>query len=237
MDQHEFVARCYINYTELGLETGNPDDGIWQDAHYPAPDPEGDTTIPMLFDDHQQQGLYQSEEWGRCCFFLGDAKKFLTHGPFVPNWFDLWDLYDKWSQLHLAEISVKGSISAHKERNEQGQSLLGVKNGENLSKLHEEKDEFGRSIHALKACEKIHSEKNEFGKSVTGVKAANTTNKIIHLEKNEDGKSVIAVKAGKSTSSQRWMCLKTGHISTPGGLTPYQRSRGINTNLRIRLTD
>ena len=42
-------------------------------------------------------------------------------------------------------------------------------------------------------------------------------------------------KGGISTSSQRWRCLQTGHISTPGALTNYQRKRGISTSLRERV--
>ena len=42
-------------------------------------------------------------------------------------------------------------------------------------------------------------------------------------------------KGGLSTSSQRWRCLQTGHISTPGALTNYQRKRGISTSLRERV--
>ena len=39
----------------------------------------------------------------------------------------------------------------------------------------------------------------------------------------------------KTTNSQKWKCLVTGHISSPGPLTRYQRSRGIDTNQRIRV--
>ena len=41
---------------------------------------------------------------------------------------------------------------------------------------------------------------------------------------------------GKSTSSQRWMCLETGHISTPGGLSRYQKHKGIDTSQRVRVS-
>jgi hypothetical protein len=36
--------------------------------------------------------------------------------------------------------------------------------------------------------------------------------------------------------SQKWMCTKTGRISTPCGLTAYQRARGIDTSKRVELT-
>lgn len=39
----------------------------------------------------------------------------------------------------------------------------------------------------------------------------------------------------RKTNSQKWQCLETGYISTPSGLTRYQRNRGIDTSKRIRL--
>ena len=40
---------------------------------------------------------------------------------------------------------------------------------------------------------------------------------------------------GRVTSSQRWKCLVTGHISNAGSLTLYQRARGIDTSQRVRV--
>ena len=39
----------------------------------------------------------------------------------------------------------------------------------------------------------------------------------------------------KRTNSQKWMCLKTGYISTPAGLSRYQKARNIDTCNRIRI--
>jgi hypothetical protein len=41
--------------------------------------------------------------------------------------------------------------------------------------------------------------------------------------------------SGKIVSSQRWICLETGHISTPGGLARFQNARGIDTSKRKRI--
>ena len=40
---------------------------------------------------------------------------------------------------------------------------------------------------------------------------------------------------GKKTSSQKWKCLETGYISSPAGLSNYQRARKIDTSQRIRV--
>ena len=39
----------------------------------------------------------------------------------------------------------------------------------------------------------------------------------------------------KTTNSQRWQCLVTGFVSNPGHLSRYQRDRGIDTSMRIKL--
>lgn len=44
-----------------------------------------------------------------------------------------------------------------------------------------------------------------------------------------------ASKGGKILSSQRWKCLVTGHISTPGALSNYQKARGIDISQRVRV--
>ena len=193
----------------MDIIPGDPNEGLWQDAHYPAPDPEGDTTIPMLFDDHQQQGLYQSEEYGRCCFWNGDTKQFLTHGPFVPNWFELWDLYDKWS----GDCGRKHVKKLHEERNEEGKSILAV-NAANKS--HEKKDEEGKSIRALEM------------------------NKKLHEERNEEGKSILAVKNAKKMNVQQWQNTHPDwppFVANPGALSRWQKARGIPTEFRVRLPD
>ena len=40
---------------------------------------------------------------------------------------------------------------------------------------------------------------------------------------------------GKEVAAQKWKCLVTGHISSAGSLTLWQRKRGIDTSLRERL--
>jgi hypothetical protein len=35
--------------------------------------------------------------------------------------------------------------------------------------------------------------------------------------------------------TQKWRCLVTGHISTPCGLSHWQRARGIDKKLRERV--
>ena len=43
------------------------------------------------------------------------------------------------------------------------------------------------------------------------------------------------IKGGKTTTSQKWICLETGHISNPGALSKWQKARGIDTSMRVRI--
>jgi general stress protein YciG len=40
---------------------------------------------------------------------------------------------------------------------------------------------------------------------------------------------------GKITSAQKWQCTETGHVSNVGGLTRYQKAKGIDTSKRIKV--
>ena len=79
----------------------------------------------------------------------------------------------------------------------------------------------------------IHSytfeERSEIGK-----KSAETN------RKNKTGLYGIPIENRKETAkkvnTQRWECTETGYISTPAGLSAYQRPRGIDTSKRKRIS-
>lgn len=104
-DQHAVLRPCLPSperiHEENGLHPG--DGGQWEDAHYPRPKGLGDTTTPLMWVHHQVQGLLQSEEEGRRCFFIGHAKRFLLTTPFIPGYFHLWDIYDKYARGPCSE--------------------------------------------------------------------------------------------------------------------------------------
>jgi hypothetical protein len=45
----------------------------------------------------------------------------------------------------------------------------------------------------------------------------------------------LGKKQGEKINSKKWKCLITGHITTSGPLTNYQRSRGIDSKLRVEI--
>lgn len=48
--------------------------------------------------------------------------------------------------------------------------------------------------------------------------------------------SMAGKLSAKILHSQRWMCTVTGKVSTPGGLSSWQKARNISTMCRVRLT-
>jgi hypothetical protein len=82
---------------------------------------------------------------------------------FPENYFELWDIYDKYASVQ----GVKSAERLHKEKDELGRSAHAVKT---LGKLHDEKNEEGKSVAALEMNEKLHEEKDELGRSVTAMK-------------------------------------------------------------------
>lgn len=84
------------------------------------------------------------------------------------------------------EGAKKGGKKVHEEKDENGKSLWSLK-------MHEAKDENGKSLHSLKMNKKLHETKNENGKSLH----SSGVNKKLHEAKDENGKSLVAVKAGK----------------------------------------
>jgi hypothetical protein len=102
-------------------------------------------------------------------------------------------------------------------------ALTPEQKSENAKKSGQRNYELGIGIHAL-----TPEQRSENGK-----KAAKTN------EKNKTGLYGLTTEQRRETArkinSQRWKCTETGHISTPGGLTYYQRKRGIDTSKRVRL--
>lgn len=237
MDQHAWVRGCLAHYQENEI---TPEPG-WQEAHYPIPEClGGNETVWLTFDHHQQQGLLQSEEHQCACFYSGDVKKFLDRNP---TRLDLWDLYDKWAGYNANAMNDHPNTVANRTANGRKTgpanavanltphcSANGAKTGaENVKTMRDHPNSVEGRIKGGKAMNDHPNTKENRAKTgrVTGV---------INAERNllpncsSNGKS-----SSKKTNAQRWLCLATGHVSTPSGLSSWQIKRGIDTSLRKRL--
>jgi hypothetical protein len=231
-DQHTWVWACKARYEEQGLEPGNPEDGDWQEAHYPAPKCGGGTeTIWLRFEDHQVQGILQSEEYGRMCFFPRDAKSFLDN-HWCQDWFELYSFYEKWAG-HNAKVNAP-TMNDH-ENTQKARSANGKATGP-------------VNVVAMNDHDNTRKNRSANGKATGPANGPGNLSKIPKETLANNGRvngpsNITKIPRetlagnGKSTNKQRWQCLVTGYASNPGGLTSYQRARGIDTALRVRLDD
>ena len=107
MDQHTFVRECYNYYAKNYYEPGNPEDGEWQDCHYPVPKCLGGTTTILLLKHHHAiHGILQSEEYEYPCIFNWEI-------DYLPD--EYLHLFNKWKKkkfdLSLQRRMLKRGIA------------------------------------------------------------------------------------------------------------------------------
>lgn len=97
-----FALACRAYYDEMGLIV---DERNGEFAHCPYPEGTGETGYYLLHEHHQHQGILQSRDVDRICFFTGHAKRWLLSCDYWPdNYFELWDIYEKYSVEHAKEF-------------------------------------------------------------------------------------------------------------------------------------
>jgi hypothetical protein len=151
-------------------------------------------------------------------------------------------LYEEGKGIHSQTIEERKKMGQklHKElkgihaQTFEERSELGKRNGK---KLYEEK----KGIHA-----QTFEEKSERGKNLRdegkGIFSLTIEEKQKIAKKNyEEKKGIFSLtkeqmsETGKKVASQKWMCLETGYITNAGGLSWYQKKRGIDTSKRKRI--
>jgi hypothetical protein len=66
-------------------------------------------------------------------------------------------------------------------------------------------------------------------------RAGRAGGKISGSRRSKKQMGEIGVLGGLALASQRWQCTVTGYISTPAGLSNYQKKRGIPSHNRVRI--
>jgi hypothetical protein len=100
-----FALACRAYYEEQGLIV---DETNGEFAHCPYPEGMGDTGYYLLHGHHQHQGILQSKDVGKCCFFVGYAKRWLQECDYFPDrYFELWDIYEEFMSRHNSENGKK----------------------------------------------------------------------------------------------------------------------------------
>ena len=85
-----FALECRKRYEEQGLIV---DKSNGQFAHCPLPKGMGEEGVYLLWGDHQHQGLLQSRDVGRRCYFTYHTKLWLD--TFPEGFFELYEIYDE----------------------------------------------------------------------------------------------------------------------------------------------
>jgi hypothetical protein len=107
--QREYVEGCLQWYKEADLQPGNPEDGTWEQCHYPIPKCLGGFEIILLLKEHHAvQGVLQSEEFNHPCIW-GWEKRYISE--------EFLHLWKKWMQQKLA---LGFSIKTQSERGSAG---------------------------------------------------------------------------------------------------------------------
>lgn len=208
--QTDYLHRILEWYEEQLITIGDPTEGVWNDCHSPLPKGQCDTTYKLLRQHHLIHDLYQSHELDEQHVFLSEVKNLLYHSSyFVENWFELCDIH---------EYFVK------KLNTDRGNRSF----------------ELGKSGYLRKEVRDLATERRKespkMRKWLDDCGTSGHMDKMRTFESCSKGGKNGGRNGGLKTSSQRWKCLVTGHVSTPGGLTSYQKSRGIDTSLRVKLS-
>jgi hypothetical protein len=110
LPNEEFALACLAYYEEQGFIV---DAKNGQFAHCPLPRNMGESGYYLLWEHHQHQGLLQSKDLGRKCFYNYETKKWLLTSDYFPdNFFELWDIYDEYSGgVHHSQYGKRGEKS------------------------------------------------------------------------------------------------------------------------------
>jgi len=199
-----FALECLARYAREGLdvkEGGVHDSYPDQFAHCPYPRPKGqknrragDLGYWLTFYDHQHQGLLQSVDEGRRCYFTADVLLYLNTWP--SGFFELYDIYDRFNRI------------PDEQRQAQSERMIGKNVGK--PRTEEEKKRLseansGRFMGAL----------NHRSKAIVAIKPDGTI-----LNYGSLSEAVRDLKINQSNLSNRF--LKDGHVITRGPFKGYQ---------------
>ncbi len=123
LPNEKFALACREWYAEQGLVVDKTNGEF---AHCPYPESMGDTGYYLLHEHHQHQGILQSKDVDRCCFFPGYAKKWLLECKYWPdNYLELWDIYEKYTEILTSESGRKSAIKRNAENPHYWDKTLG----------------------------------------------------------------------------------------------------------------
>ena len=238
-----FALECRKWYEEQGLIV---DETNGEFAHCPYPEGMGDTGYYLLHEHHQQQGLLQSRDVGKCCFFVGHTKRWLEGCEHLPDkYFDLWEIYDTYKGDNGRKVATmfreerkgifdpKFEDKIQRTRKKSGADALKNKTGifdpANKPLMLE------ASRYALENQVGIYDPKHEKVIQDTRVKngkeAVDNKTGVFSPEYAEKHKEV-----GRESGSQKWISTVDGYISNAPRVASHNKRNGWDPKARIRIS-
>jgi hypothetical protein len=226
LPNEKFALACRAYYDSIGLVV---DATNGEFAHCPYPEKMGDKGYYLLHEHHQQQGILQSKDVDELCFFVGHARQWLLNcDPFPDNYFELWDIYEKYSREHNKKVGGE-ALSRYVKSNPQHQSWAGSQSTKKMTL--EQIKEKGRKAYAAQPEEaKIRARMN--GAPLGGQKV-----KLLGLGICDPAKKEQLDEMRRKNNTVLFRCLVTGKITTAPALSKYQKNRGIDISLREKLPE
>jgi len=224
--QQQFVADCLTKYRWEPI----PSDQKWEAAHFPLPKCSGEhETVQLWSADHTVQGLLQSVELDHQCFHYKANKKDLYNlETYYPEYLPLF------KQLKSHFNSRQGKIGGRTSGRNAVMNKTGI-HAPGMASIGGKKSSATNKANGTNAFfdPKIQSAN---GKKIAELKVGIHAPGMQSAGGKKGGK--IGGKIGsKITNAQRYQCSVTHHVSTPAGLSNYQKARGIDTSLRVRRLD
>jgi hypothetical protein len=216
----EFALSCLRYYEEQGIVV---DATNGQFAHCPYPEGMGETGYYLLWEHHQQQGLIQSRDVGKMCFFSGDVKKWLTEcDPMPDNYFELWDIYEEFQTKNAKEHLAPWGQKAVQDK-------TGIHNPSNRD-LVLKASTYARD-NEVGIFDPVNKEKVIQGSIKSGRQAVVNKTGIFSPEYEEKHAEV-----GRASGSQRWTSTMDGYTSNAPRVASHNRRNGWDPNARIRIS-
>ena len=222
--QREYVEGCLQWYREADLQPGNPQDGKWQECHYPAPKCLGGTEVILLLKEHHAvQGVLQSEEFEHPCIW-GWEKQYLDG--------EILECFVKWK----VALGRYGQSRMTKEQLRKGwesmwNSLTPEQRSTRISYAHNLTPEQRQAAIVKATQSNLERNPNHFGDMARKARDSESY-EVKRARMSACHKPEIHARALAKTNGRKFKCRVTGYVSTAGPLTRYQRSRGIDPSLR-----
>ena len=228
--QSEYVEGCQQWYKEANLQPGNPEDGEWQECHYPVPKClKGTEIVLMLKEHHAVQGVLQSEEYQHPCIWGWEGK--YLQGEYL-------ELFIKWrSELGRLGASMQSSDSKRKGWEGMMKTMTPDKRAASIRKQAKTKSEWSeeKKNEVIQKVTRKLLEANPDHFSDMAKKAREVESQEVRSARGHAIPSEAKARGRAVTNSIKYRCTVTGHVSTAGPLTRYQQARGIDPVNRERV--